>query len=69
MAEQELVAAVLSAVLTAHQRTGAAEIIEAVKTYHACLDALKRFGEAPPEARWSAASEHRRLVEEAGQKT
>jgi molecular chaperone DnaK (HSP70) len=65
LSEREVVAAILSAVLTAHKRTAADDVIEAVKTYHACLDALQRFGEVPAEARWSAASENRRLTEEA----
>ena len=69
MAEREVVAAILSAVLTAHQRTSASDVIEAVKTYHACLEAMQHHGEVPVEARWSAATEHRRLVEETGQKT
>jgi hypothetical protein len=68
MAEREVVAAILSAVLTAHQKTAASDVAEAVKTYHACLDALQHFGELPPEARWSASSEHRRLTDEAARK-
>jgi hypothetical protein len=66
MAEHEVAAAIISAVLTAHQRTSAAEIMEAVKTYHACLTALQHHGEAPPEERWSAAAEHRRLTGKTG---
>jgi hypothetical protein len=69
LADQEVVAAILSAVLCAHQKTGASDITEAVKTYHACLDAMKRFGETPAEERWTAASERLRMVEESGQKT
>jgi len=69
LAEREVVAAILAAVLTVHQRTGASDVSEAVNTYHACLQALQHYGEVPPEARWSAASEHRRLVDEAAQKS
>jgi len=69
LAEREVVAAILAAVLTAHRRTDASDVSEAVNTYHACLHALQHHGEVPPAARWSAASEHRRLEEEAAQKS
>jgi hypothetical protein len=68
MADQEVVAAIISAVLTAHQRTASADVAEAVKTYHACLDALQHFADVPPEARWSAAAEHQRLTGSPGEK-
>jgi hypothetical protein len=68
MADQEIVAAIISAVLTAHRKTETADVAEAVKTYHACLSALQHHGDVPPEARWSAAAEHLRLSEQAGQK-
>lgn len=61
MVEKEVVAAILSAVLTAHDKTGANDVKEAVRTYHACLTELENFGALPPEARWSAAKEHARL--------
>ncbi len=62
MAENEVVAAILSAVLTAHQRTDDADVATAVKTYHACLSALQHYSDVPVEARWSAAAEGRRLA-------
>jgi hypothetical protein len=61
MIEQEVVAAIISAVLTAQQKTTAGDVKEAVKTYHACLTELQNFGAVAPEARWSAAAEHARL--------
>jgi hypothetical protein len=61
MVDKEVVAAILSAVLTAHQKTAAADVKEAVKTYHACLTELQNFGAVAPEARWSASAEHARL--------
>ena len=64
MAENNVVAAILSAVLTAHQRTTDADVATAVKTYHACLAALQHYGDVPLEARWSAAAEGRRLSEQ-----
>ena len=69
MTEHNVVAAILSAVLTAHQKTAAADVAEVVKTYHACLSALQHYGDVPPEARWSPAMEQRRLDTEASQKT
>jgi hypothetical protein len=68
MAENEVVAAILSAVLTAHERTTEDDVALAIKTYHACLTALQHHGEAPPEARWSASAERRRLADEDGRK-
>jgi len=68
MAENEVVAAILAAVLTAHQRTEAADVAAAVTTYHACLTALKHHGDMPAEARWSAAAEGRRLAGEDARK-
>jgi len=66
MAENEMVAAILSAVLTSQQRTGTDDVATAVKTYHACLTALQHYSDVPPEARWSAAAEGRRLAGEDG---
>ena len=61
MVEKEVVAAIISAVLTAHQKIAAGDVREAVKTYHACLTELENFGAIAPEARWSASAEHARL--------
>jgi hypothetical protein len=61
MVEPEVVAAILSAVLTANDKTAAADVKAAVKTYHACLIELQNFGVLPIEERWSAAAEHARL--------
>ncbi len=68
MAENEVVAAILSAVLTAHERTSEDDVAIAVKTYHACLTALQHHSDVPPEARWSASVERRRLADEDGRK-
>ncbi len=68
VAEHEMVAAIISAALTTHQRTAAADVAEAVRVYHACLDALRHHGDVPPEARWSASAEQRRLTEQDGLK-
>jgi hypothetical protein len=61
MVEKEVVAAIISAVLTAYQKTAADDVKKAVITYHACLTELQNFGVVPPEARWSAAAELARL--------
>ena len=61
MIENEVVAAILSAVLTAKDKTAAADVKEAVRTYHACLIELQNSGTLPLEERWSAAAEHARL--------
>jgi len=61
MVEKEVVAAIHSAVLTAHTKTTAEDVKEAVKAYHACLTELENFGAVAPEARWSASKEHARL--------
>jgi hypothetical protein len=68
MADQEVVAAIISAVLTAHQKTASADVAEAVKTYHACLGALQHYADVPAEARWSASAEHQRLTGKPGEK-
>ena len=61
MVENEVVAAILSAVLTAYDKTAANDVTAAIKTYHACLIELQNFGVLPPETRWSATAEHARL--------
>lgn len=61
MVEKEVVAAILSAVLTTNQKTAPSDVKEAVATYHACLTELQNYGVVPPEARWSATAENARL--------
>ena len=61
MAERELVAAILAAVLAANQKTAASDVKDAVATYHACLTELKNYSAEAPGARWSAAAENARL--------
>jgi hypothetical protein len=68
VAEHEMVAAILATGLTAHQRTAPSDVLEAVRVYHACLEALRHHGDVPAEARWSAAGELRRLTEQDAQK-
>jgi len=61
MAEKDVVAAIISAVLTANQKTTPADVKAAVATYHACLTELQNYGAEPPESRWSAKAENARL--------
>ena len=61
MVEREVIAAILSAALTANQRTAAADVKAAVAAYHACLTELQNYGAIAPEDRWSATAENARL--------
>ena len=64
-----MVAAILATGLAANQRTSPTDVVEAVRVYHACLEALRHYADVPAEARWSAAGELRRLTEQDAQKT
>jgi hypothetical protein len=68
MADNDVIAAILPAVLTAYRRTGAEDMAAPVETCHAWLAALQHRGAARAGTRWSVSAEACCLAEDSGRK-